>query len=296
MIVSCVYAKKHKLLTYFNFKLNVNNKKVKSPKFAVVDIIKDAKVDNRKIYGNYVEVDPEVGEFQVIPKKVNLKTKTDMRRDILYMTGPSGSGKTTAAAKFAKEYHVMYPDNKICFISTINDNKDIIKLDPIFINIRDPYLIEQNWFGPDKLRLIDNPDAADIDQTSQFQDTLVIYDDLESISDKELAKSIRELQDQILNIGRHFRVSCVICKHLACEYNKTRQILLESDFITIFPRKSTPKNLVYLLNKHLGFDNKTINMIINSDSPSVCISSKYPHAIIETNSVYIPRPRSSLKE
>lgn len=296
MIVSSVYAKKHKLLTYFNLKLNVNNKKVKSPKFAVVDIIKDAKVDNRKIFGNYIEADEDVGEFQVIPKKVNLKTKTDMRRDILYMTGPSGSGKTTSAAKFAKEYHTMYPDNKIVFISTVNDNKDIMKLDPIFINIRDPYLIEQNWFGPDKLRLINNPNAADDDQISDFQHSLVIFDDLEAISDKELAKSIRELQDQILNIGRHFCVSCVICKHLACEYNKTKQILLESDFITIFPRKSTPKNLVYLLNKHLGFDNKTINMIINSDSSTVTISAKYPHAIIETNSVYLPRPRSSLKE
>lgn len=296
MIVSNKYAKKHKLLTYFNFKLNVYNKKVKSPKFAVVDIIKNVLVDNRKIYGNYLEVDPEVGEFQVTPKKVNLKNRTDMRRDISYMTGPSGSGKTTAAAKQAKEYQEMYPDNKICFISTINDNKDIMKLEPIFINIKDSFLIEQNWFGSDKLRLINNPNAADADQNSDFQDTLVIFDDLEAISDKELAKSIRDLQDQILNIGRHFRVSCIICKHLACEYNKTKQILLESDFITIFPRKSTPKNLVYLLNKHLGFDNKTINMIINSDSPTVTISAKYPHAIIESNSVYIPRPRSNLKE
>ena len=105
----------------------------------------------------------------------------------------------------------------------------------------------------------------------------IIFDDTDTIRDKDIKKNIDNLKNQVLETGRHANVTALITSHLACKGNETKALLNESHIITIYLQSGSNYN--YLLNKYLGLDSKQINKLKTMKSRFVSIVRGYPMII-----------------
>ena len=210
-------------------------------------------------------VDEVTGPIQHTPNK-----KTE--RSILYVTGQSGSGKSYYTKDYATNYQKMYPKNEVYLISAVQDVSTIDKIK--------------------KLRKIDifKPIFSEVEvPLEEFKDSLVIFDDVDSIGNKKLKKKVWEIMSNILTMGRHYNISAIITFHVATAGNETKLILNESQSITIFPSASGGRTLKYLLDSYLGLDKKQIERIKQLDSRWVTIVKSYPKTVLYDKGAYILR-------
>ena len=164
---------------------------------------------SRQTRFDYLNVKKIKGKFEPVPN-------TKSERTIIYCSGPSGSGKSYYCKLFVLNYIAAYPKNEIYMFSkllkdsSLDDVKKIkrIKIDDDLIN--EPF------------------DASD------FVDCLLIFDDIDTLQNKERKEELLKLQNDILQVGRHSRTSAVITSHLAAKGNETKVILAESHIITLF--------------------------------------------------------------
>lgn len=280
MFVSKDFAKRKKLKEHLQVKIDggQNNGKV----ISLVSDDKPIKVDNKNVFGASVGLYD--GRFQLIPKD---NPDQKLKRETHYISGPADSGKTFQAIKILKEYKRKFPDNKIIFLSTVNDNKELEKLDPILINITDPEMIRKNFFDEEtKIRFIDNPEADFADQKSEFADSIIVFDDLEAITDRRFENVLYdELINPALSIGRHFRTSVIMIKHQLLDYKKTRTLLLEMDFLHVFPQTQRRQIRNCLMN-YVGLEKPVVEAILNVKSRCITIHTKYPQALITEDALY----------
>lgn len=270
--MSSNYAKRKKIKIIAKLKVNGLNKSV-----AIVDKNIDS---NSDIETDHIDLLSSKYTFSFEFPKLN---KGELKRSIWYIAGPSEAGKTTYAAELATNYRKYYPKNKIVFISTVNDNPVMKKLKPIMINIADERKAYMNLFDPEtKLKVLE-----DDMETSMFQSSLVIYDDLEGITDKHVLNAIQnDLITPMLNIGRHKNISVIFCKHLLLDYTKTRNILVEMDYLTVYP-SSSRRQIRNCLERYLGLEKDQVNKILNCGERSVTIHCKYPMFAFTKSSAWI---------
>ena len=111
----------------------------------------------------------------------------------MYIAGTSGSGKSFFTSEYVKQYHKYYPDNVVFLITEGED-------EPAFHGMN--YIKKVNLEG-----IEDDP----LDYT-EFEDTLVIFDDIDAMRGK-LGKYINELRDKLLKNSRKKRVSVISTSH-----------------------------------------------------------------------------------
>jgi hypothetical protein len=56
--------------------------------------------------------------------------------------------------------------------------------------------------------------------------------------------------------------------------------------LVIFPRGSSKKSIIYVLDKYFAMDSKKIKEILNTDSRYVVVSKCYPNYIMEEKRCY----------
>ena len=78
--------------------------------------------------------------------------------------------------------------------------------------------------------LVSNP--LDIED---LKGSLVIMDDVDEINPKKVKDAVFHLFNEILQIGRHFNITCIVTNHLPTDFQRTRIILNESHIILYFP-------------------------------------------------------------
>lgn len=199
--------------------------------------------------------------LQHIPNKSN-------ERDILYITGASGSGKSYYMNKYIQEYTKKHKKNKIYLFSSIDDDTSIksttikrIKLNEGFIN-------------------------AEL-TASDFKDSLVLFDDTDVISNKNVLKKVNNILNVILQTGRHFNTSVIYTSHTACNGTQTKVILNEAHSITIFPSGLGGRSMKYLLDSYFGLDKDQIKKIKKLNSRWVTIMKTYPMIVMYEKGAYI---------
>ncbi len=283
MIVSKAFAKLKKLkpVVYVNIKGEnngtfciLNDNKVKG---------KELIQDDEDIFGKRIQVRGVNKLFLSFdPAAKNIKNMSDDGiRSVHYIVGSSGAGKTTYAAKLAEEYRNCYPDNDIIFISSKPPSTDFKKLRPTVINVIDPERSKFNWVDPEtKIQLIHG-------ESSGFDNSLTIIDDIEAIVDKEVKKSVEELINQLLSVGRARNASIFYLKHDACDHKKTKTILIETHFITVFRDDLNGRNFKYLLESYAGLNKKQIDYLKDNHSRVLTVSLKYPKSLITEDELYI---------
>ena len=192
-------------------------------------------------------------KFQIIPRP----TKSS-QRNTMFIAGESGSGKSFKAKQYAMQYKAFYPKNKIYLISyldedeTLDEYKEIIRL---------------NAFNQEFL-----DECLDFKLETEFNDTLVIFDDIDSVVNKKTKEIIYGLLNKMLRIGRHHNISVIYCGHSLYGTNELKYILDECQTITFFQRYLNFKKMKYLLENYFGLSKEQIAKVraIKDRSTTYC--------------------------
>ena len=113
-----------------------------------------------------------------------------------------------------------------------------------------------------------------------FEESLVIFDDCDVLSDKKIREATMTLSNQILEIGRHFKISACYVSHLPTNKGDTRRILNEAHAIIYFPHSGSLRGTRYLLESYVGLDIKDIQPIKKLDTRWCCVFKYFPQVIM----------------
>jgi hypothetical protein len=209
----------------------------------------------------------DIRDFRIVDNGEMIPLPNEDKIEHGYIFGSTGSGKSVFCVKFAKQYQKMF-DNPVYLISNIDEDKEIDKIeDLIRIPIED---IIQNKITPQSIH-----------------DSLVIFDDVDSIPDKKISLIIEKLRDQLLTTGRHFNITCLITSHLGANFNKTKIPINESGFVVIFPRGGNHVHIHRILHDYSGIDRKQEDKINKLNSRWVFIHKNYPSYVIYEKGCYL---------
>lgn len=200
------------------------------------------------------------GEIQPLPKY--------NERECIYVAGPSGSGKSTYISNYASEYKKLFPNNRIIIFSRVMYDECLDKLKPIRILINDQIL-------------------EDPIKPSELTNSLVIFDDTDTIPDKILKECITKLKNDLLEVGRHENIYVAISSHLISNYRETRTVLNESHSITLFPAGGSVYGIKYILKNYGGMDQSDIAKAVKLPSRWITLKKTYPQAILYSKGVYL---------
>ena len=192
---------------------------------------------------------------------------TTQERSVFMVCGMSGSGKSTFTAKLCKVYHNQYPDNKIILFS----NKPS---DPVFDRLS---YVDRITITEDILK--------DPITLNELEKSLVVFDDVECTTNKDIDKELIRISDLILQQGRSYKTSFVYITHQSNNYKATRNILNECHSITVFPAMVTKYSLTYLLKSYFGFDKPEIAKICKLPSRWVTVY-KCPPVVLYGSGCY----------
>lgn len=201
---------------------------------------------------------PQGSKFQLVPN-------TTKEREIIYICGPSGSGKSTFTSNYIKEYKKKFKGGDIYLFSALSEDE-----------VLDKHNVKRIKLSP--ALITDKLTAGD------FEDALVIFDDIDVISDKKIREAVIATLNSVLEVGRHFKTYCIITNHLPTAGKDTRRVLNEAHEIVYFPHSGSMKGINYLLKEYVGFDNHEIKAIKKLKSRWCCIFKNYPQlAMTERN-------------
>lgn len=218
----------------------------------------DEKNDIDKNFDELILID---GKFQHIPDP-------NTERSVLYITGPSGSGKSTYTSLYIKQYQKLHKKkNPVYIFSAIGSDAVLDLLKPKRIKIDDDLI----------------HDPIDIEELSH---SLVVFDDIDVISNKKQREAVYNILNSILETGRHFNISCIVTNHLSTNGNDTRRILNEAHSVTIFPSSGSKRGTIYLLKNYLGLENNDIKKVKKLKSRWVTIFTKYPQCVMSEKQIY----------
>ena len=204
-------------------------------------------------------------KFQVVgdPKR---------ERDIIYISGRSGSGKSYFIKDYVNNYYKSVHKKRPVYLFSA------LKEDPTIDQIKGLLRIDLNMEF-----------LADEDITvADFAKSCVIFDDTDTIQNKDIRNKVNHLLNEILETGRHHEVTCLITKHTTCNGPETKLILAESHQFVIFMNGLGNRSLKYLLDSYLGLDKNQIKKIKKQKSRWVCINrSTFPLSVISENECFI---------
>lgn len=193
------------------------------------------------------------------------------KRSVLYVAAPSGAGKSTYMHKYAQEYAKMFPERPIYLISRLREDETLD--DGTVSYQRVDY---SDWANPDS-----RPEPAD------FADSLVIFDDCDTIQDKEISKAVISVRDDLLETGRHSNTEVVITSHVINNYQQTRRILNEMTSLTIFMQGSSYHQVSYALRNYFGISAKEVDKLRNLPSRWVTVFKNYPQCVLYERGAFI---------
>ena len=136
-------------------------------------------------------------------------------------------------------------------------------------------------------RLIENP--VDILKTVD-ENTLLIFDDIDSLP-KKLLDGVMAIIYDCLEVGRSYKIYCIITSHLVNSNNKkfSRIILNESHFITFFKNTNERGNR-YFLREYVGYDDKQIDEVLDADNTrAITVHKFWPNYIITDYKIWSPK-------
>ncbi len=190
-----------------------------------------------------------------------LLTKQDKEIEHIYIAGPTGSGKSTWVGKYIELYKKIYKKRPVWVFSRLDADEAL-----------DKYKVKR--IGLDE-GLLEDPMSAE-DFTKGSDGALVIFDDIDTIPNKDINKEVHRLRDDLLETGRHENVSVISTGHQLMDYKKTRNLLNEATAVTVFPKSGSGYHIARFLKVYCGMDKKNIQKIMNLPSRWVTIYKSYP--------------------
>ena len=133
-----------------------------------------------------------------------------------------------------------------------------------------------------KIIKLDDSLHTDPIKVHEFKESVCIFDDIDAISDKKIREAVYNILNQIPEIGRHFKIHCIVTNHLPTIGKDTRRILTEARTVTYFPHSAGGKTK-YLMEEYVGLDTKRI-FCMTGQRPRACtIFKNYPQCYLLQN-------------
>lgn len=189
---------------------------------------------------------------KIYPANPDIKNNT---RNCYMIIGSSGSGKSTVCAQYILKYYdkFYFPKSDQIYVISPKTN------DPAFnsYRINRPALNVRNFADPDTKLTYDD---FVMDENGECQrSALVIFDDIENISNLKIRQGVCELMDSILTNARYRDIWCVvICHNPFLKSFKTA--LLECNWTCFFPQNINHRIFNKYMYDHCGYlkDNRKI--------------------------------------
>lgn len=196
----------------------------------------------------------KTGTFVPLPNVLQSRT-------VWYLFGASGSGKSYLSASIIRQWMKLNKGDVFVF-SKLDDDKVIDDLGPRLHRV-------------DTATLVEPMDISEIPDGS-----MVLYDDIDTETDKRVYQNLQDLLNQVLQIGRHKKISCIVTSHLASDYKRTRIVLNESHYLIVYPQSGSFYQIEYLLKKYGGLSTADIKRVKGMISRWACIYRHYPQYVL----------------
>tara|TARA_R110000868_G_scaffold294051_1_gene554559 strand:- start:2224 stop:3156 length:933 start_codon:yes stop_codon:yes gene_type:complete len=221
--------------------------------------------------------------YEELQDNINIKLKTELDfinkstkvfpipqkySERLYVPAPSGSGKSTWIGEYLKQLRIKYPDRRIYIFSRVKEDKPLDR----FKNLE---RVDLDGFIHTKPLVED------------YAKGILIFDDIDTILDKNLVNFIRKFRDDVLECGRHYKITCISTSHLIMNFHATRTLINEANAVCIFPKGGSFGQIKNFLDRYLGFDKILIEKIRTIPSRWVYIHKEYPQYIIHEKGVLL---------
>ncbi len=195
-----------------------------------------------------------------------LNTKTSR---VNYAAGPSGSGKSTWVGKAIKEFLKDHPSTPLFLFSRVDEDSafDGLPFTKILLN----------------QELIENP----LNVEELPDNCLCVFDDIDTINNDKLLKSVYNLMGQVMEVGRHKNIEIFITCHLILGNNRkmSRTIMNELSTFTFFPKACSPAHSEYALVTYMGCTKKQVKKILDTESRWVTLFKHYPPIVLDDHQV-----------
>lgn len=205
---------------------------------------------------SFIEIPLKDGKYQQIP---NPKTE----REILYIVGPSGSGKSYYTKEYVTQWKKQHKKGEVFLFSALKEDETLDKLKP----------------APKRI-IIDDRLVSEPIPVEEFKDCCVIFDDCDTISNKAHREAVYHILNNILEVGRHHKITCIVTNHLPTAGKDTRRIINESHSVTYFPQSGSAGQMKRLLIDYLGLENSVLKRIRKSNTRWCTIFKNYPVCIM----------------
>lgn len=238
-----------------------------------------AKVKDGRFKGEILSVDEDdEGDKYMSTPELNLKKSSltplidPFKREVCYIAGPSGSGKSYYSSNLVKSFKVAYPKSEVYLFSR-TDWKD----DPAYKEVK-PMQVDLDTIAEEPL-----------DITEIKNNSLVIFDDCNTIPDDKIKKQVIQLMEDIMEVGRKLKIWIIITNHLVNPNEKKlgRTIMNEMQSFTFFPKSGSAYQIKYCLKNYFGMSNTQINRIMQLKSRWVTVKKNYPQTVMYKHGAYI---------
>lgn len=239
--------------------------------FSLKEGKKVAKIKGGVNDGGFIYLnDKGVNEIKIPDGKVQVLPNNDIVEKV-YISAPSGAGKSTFVGNWMKEYKKIHKEDPIYLFSSVDEDKPLDKHNPIRIELDD--------------ELLDEPL-----EPVELEKSLVVFDDTDTIRQKEIRSYLASLRDHLLEVGRHYKIRLLITSHLLSNYAHTRRILNEATSVVLYPKAGTGTyHIKSFLKTYCGFDSIQTKKFITLPSRWVLINRGYPQYVIYEHGCYIPK-------
>ncbi len=189
-------------------------------------------------------------------------------RQCVLVSGPSGVGKSWWLSEYTRLYNQVFPKSDTYLFSNVAKDKQLDKY------------ITQRFAIDDKI--LEEPF-----EVTDFKDSLVIFDDVDTVRDKKVEKELIGLRDQILHTGRHENVYFLNTIHLGLGGWQTRTLLNESTAFVLYPRGGNKHVMHTMLKTYAGLSNEQIDEILKLDSRWVYVNKSFPLYVVSEKKIYL---------
>ena len=186
----------------------------------------------------------------------------------ILISGASLSGKSYFASMLIRRYKKQYKDNDVIVFSKLDDDPVLDKYKPTRIELSED--------------LIEDPIELE-----ELHDSLVIFDDIDSLTNKDVRKAVHNLRDRIFATGRHENIACITTSQILLKGKESQQSLENANLVVLFPIASRGQVHAFLKDK-MHFEKEIIQKICKLRTRWVMIHKACPYFVLyETGFFFI---------
>jgi hypothetical protein len=224
-----------------------------------------------EMYPDIVEEEVEEEGCKLFGAKGNklINVMPSPRSENILIAGKKGLGKSVWASMYAKEYKTMFPENEVyLFCRSAND--------PAF----DEMGVEINS------KVINSEADLITDVMEDFEDSLVIFDDMDNLPSKQQRVKITALMSDIMANGRKLNIYCMYLTHILFNKDQTKGPINECDKFVFFIAGNVKHNRKFL-KENVGMENFEIDRILNMRTRWVCLNLTPPKYMVTQKEIML---------